>query len=334
MPRPDFPARGPGACAYVRGLALGLNSRVSSGRPARSSRVSLPGPPFSTAVHSTTMIAPWLLERPAWSGDALAPPRSWDKILAPMEQAKPRLTTGRLLRGMVRAWPEVWKNFRLYFRNLYSRNVLGTNVVAPYAAVLYATHKCNLACSYCTQKEPDVFSDELSTQETIRLLGIIRRETDSIVFTGGEPTLRADIEDLLHAARHRLGFRSVLMVTNGTLLDRRVPVFDSLTGLVISLDALQPDPTNPLSKPAALPKVLENITLAKSRLGDPRRITISTVIEEWNISEIERILDWCGEQGFFFTAQAALHMEVAQEVGADHGGRIGPGDVEDRRGTH
>ncbi|MGH9351926.1 MAG: radical SAM protein, partial [Terriglobia bacterium] len=96
-----------------------------------------------------------------------------------------------LLRGLLRQYPFVLKNFKLYFENLYRREVLRTNAVAPYAAVFYTTHKCNLECSYCTQKEPDVFSDELPTDKTIELLRIIRRETDSILFTGGEPLLRA-----------------------------------------------------------------------------------------------------------------------------------------------
>ena len=50
---------------------------------------------------------------------------------------------------------------------------------------------------------------------------------------------------------------------------------------------------------------MENLQFAKGRLGSPRRITISTVIEEWNIAEVERLLDWCGEQGFVFAAQSA-----------------------------
>jgi MoaA/NifB/PqqE/SkfB family radical SAM enzyme len=223
---------------------------------------------------------------------------------------KPQLTGAALLRGLVRNAPLALKNFDLYFRNLYRRRVLRTNVVAPYAAILYVTHKCNLDCTYCTQKEPDVFSDELDTKDTLRLLRIIRRETDSIVFTGGEPTLRADLEDLLEAARRDIRFRSVMLITNGTLLDRRPRIFDAVTGLVISLDALTMDPSNPLSKPAALPKVLENIALAKSRMPHPGTITISTVIEEWNVAEIERILDWTGEQGFVFATQSALKEKM------------------------
>jgi MoaA/NifB/PqqE/SkfB family radical SAM enzyme len=227
-----------------------------------------------------------------------------------MVPVPPRPSPAVQVSGLVRQAPLVLKNFRLYFNNLYRRKLLRTNVVAPYAAIFYATHKCNLDCTYCTQKEPDVFSDELTTADTIRLLSIIRRDTDSIVFTGGEPTLRLDLEELLRVARREIGFRSVMLITNGTLLDRRLDIFDSVTGLVISLDALTMDPTNPLSKPAALPKVLENIALAKSRMPHPRAITISTVIEEWNISEIERILDWAGEQGFVFATQTALRDKL------------------------
>lgn len=211
----------------------------------------------------------------------------------------------QLLRGMVRQAPFVAKNFQLYFRNTWRRRVLRTKVVAPYAVTFYVTHKCNLACSYCTQKEPDVFSDELGTAETIGLMKRIRKETDSIVITGGEPTLRSDIEELVDAARFACKFRSLLLITNGTLLDRKPRILRAVTGLVVSLDALAADPANPLSKPAALPKVLENLALAREQLGSPRRITISTVIEEWNLGEVERLLDWCGEQGFIFAAQSA-----------------------------
>src|SRR5437763_16103360 len=100
-------------------------------------------------------------------------------------------STRDLLQGLVRQAPFVAKNFQLYFRNAWRRRVLRTKVVAPYAVTFYVTHKCNLDCSYCTQKEPDVFSDELPTRQTIQLLKSIRKETDSIVITGDEPTLRA-----------------------------------------------------------------------------------------------------------------------------------------------
>ncbi len=216
----------------------------------------------------------------------------------------------QLLRGLVRHYPFVLKNFKHYFQNLYRRAIRRTNVVAPYAAVFYTTHKCNLDCFYCTQKEPDVFSDELPTRETIELLRIIRRETDSILFTGGEPLLRADIEQLVAAARRELKFRSVLLVTNGTLLHKRTALFETLHGLIVSLDSLTPIENQPDSKPGNVPRVLENLQLARRGMPKPGDVTISTVIEEWNIAEIERILDYCGEQGFVFATQTALNEKM------------------------
>jgi MoaA/NifB/PqqE/SkfB family radical SAM enzyme len=242
---------------------------------------------------------------------ALDPRAATASAISPSPAATTALTGRRgptrmeLIRGLVKQAPFVAKNFDLYFRNVWRRHVLHTKVVAPYAVTFYVTHKCNLDCTYCTQKEPEVFSQELPTAGTLKVLAKIRRETDSIVITGGEPTLRADIETIVDAARFKNKFRSVLLITNGTLLDRKPKILDGVTGLVVSLDALQADPTNALSKPAALPKVMENLQFAKERFGNPRKITISTVIEEWNIAEVERLLDWCGEQGFVFAAQSA-----------------------------
>jgi MoaA/NifB/PqqE/SkfB family radical SAM enzyme len=227
-----------------------------------------------------------------------------------MGEGQPEPKGLALLRGLLRHYPFVWKNFKHYFQNLYRRDIRHTNVVAPYAAILYVTHKCNLECTYCTQKEPDVFSDELPTGKTLELLRIIRKETDSILFTGGEPTLRDDIEELARAARHDIKFRSVLLITNGTLLPKLQGLFDSLHGLIVSLDALTVDASKPMSKPAVLPTVLENLQLAKSRFPKPSDITISTIVEEWNIGEIERILDFCGEQGFVFATQTALNEKL------------------------
>jgi MoaA/NifB/PqqE/SkfB family radical SAM enzyme len=231
-----------------------------------------------------------------------------------MENGKPRQSNLELLRGLVRYYPFVLKNFKLYFQNLYRRRVLRTNVVAPYAAVFYTTHKCNLACTYCTQKEPDVFSDELSTEQTVELFRVIRRETDSILFTGGEPLVRDDIEELVRAARRDLKFRAVLLITNGTMIHRRPKILDHLTSLVVSLDALTVDIKMPMSKPAVLPKVLENLQLAKSRLPRPTDITVSSVIEEWNIGEIEGILEFCAQQGFVFSTQTALNNKLPNLV--------------------
>lgn len=206
---------------------------------------------------------------------------------------------------MVRQYPLVAKNLKLYLTNLYRRRVLGTSVVGPYSAVFYATHKCNLDCTYCTQKNPEVFSDELDTETTIRVLRAIRREVDTILFTGGEPLLRPDIVELVRAARRELKFRSVLIVTNGVLLGQKRELLDHLTGLIVSLDAVTYDDAQPFSKPSVVKKVIENLMMVKAA-WPPRTVTISTVVEDRNIDEMERILEFCRAHDFVFSVQSAL----------------------------
>jgi MoaA/NifB/PqqE/SkfB family radical SAM enzyme len=210
----------------------------------------------------------------------------------------------KLLEGMVRYYPFVLKNFRAYFSNLYTRRVRRSNVVRPYSAVFYSTHKCNLDCTYCTQKNPEVFSEELDTARTIKVLHAIRRSVDTILFTGGEPLIRPDIEELARVARRAARFLDVLLVTNGVLLDQRSGILDHLSGLVVSLDAITPNPARDLSKASVVTKVLDNLAAARLALP-PRAITISCVLEEWNIGEAERILEYCTEHGHVFSVQSA-----------------------------
>jgi MoaA/NifB/PqqE/SkfB family radical SAM enzyme len=212
--------------------------------------------------------------------------------------------TKRLIDGLVQHYPFVLKNFKAYFGNIYRRRILGSTVVTPYSAVFYATHKCNLDCSYCTQKNPEVFSQELDTASTIEIFRRIRKEVDTLLITGGECLLRADIEELIRAAKQDLKFRSILIVTNGVLLDKKRGILDHLSGIVVSLDALTHDPREPMSKSAAVPRVIDNLMMAKERLS-PGAITLSCVLELWNIAEAEKILDFCREHGFVFSVQSA-----------------------------
>ena len=210
----------------------------------------------------------------------------------------------RLLRGMAANLPFVLKNLKAHAANLYRRQVLGSSVVVPYSAIFYATHKCNLDCSYCTQKNPQVFSEELGTSDTVRLLSNIRKDVDTILITGGECTVRPDIEDLVIAARTEARFRSVLVVTNGVLLDAKRRMLPYLNGLICSLDAISHDTAEPLSKSAAVPRVISNLLMAKEILP-PQSITVSCVLEQWNLSEAERILEFCADNGFVFSVQSA-----------------------------
>ena len=216
----------------------------------------------------------------------------------------PASAQDRLVKGMLAHYPFMLKNFRAYFGNLWRRNVLRSSVVTPYSAVFYATHKCNLDCSYCTQKNPEVFSEELDAAATLRIFENIRKDVDTLLITGGECLMRPDIEELVRAAKQDIGFRSVLVVTNGVLLHKRQSILKHLNGLIVSLDAVTHDASEPMSKSAQIPRVLDNLQLAKSVMR-PDSITLSCVLDLWNISEAERILELCRENGFQFSVQSS-----------------------------
>jgi radical SAM protein with 4Fe4S-binding SPASM domain len=108
---------------------------------------------------------------------------------------------------------------------------------------LSLTDTCNLACSYCYNKEERTESltyrlKPLSDQEIRDFIDrLVAARFEYIVFTGGEPMLRKSIFVLGSYAKERgLG---VNLLTNGTLFSKRnagraAEIFDSIT---VSLDS-------------------------------------------------------------------------------------------------
>lgn len=94
----------------------------------------------------------------------------------------------------------------------------------PVLSELAITYRCNLSCMFCyagcnETKNPINSEQELNTKQ---LKEIIRRIYDdarvpSISFTGGEPTLRADLFELIAYAKE-LEMR-VNLISNGTKID-------------------------------------------------------------------------------------------------------------------
>jgi pyrroloquinoline quinone biosynthesis protein E len=89
----------------------------------------------------------------------------------------------------------------------------------PLSLLCELTYRCNLQCPYCYNPlDLGSYADELSGPEWKRVLeeasalGVVQAH-----FSGGEPTLRADLPALVeHAARHGLYSN---LITQGTFLD-------------------------------------------------------------------------------------------------------------------
>ncbi|MDD4870828.1 MAG: radical SAM protein [Kiritimatiellae bacterium] len=94
--------------------------------------------------------------------------------------------------------------------------------ILPVLSEIAVTYRCNLQCRFCYAacgcQKKDSLSSEMSARDVSRVLKIIRNEAKvpSVSFTGGEPLVRVDLEELVVVAK-KIGLR-VNLITNGTLL--------------------------------------------------------------------------------------------------------------------
>jgi cyclic pyranopterin phosphate synthase len=103
------------------------------------------------------------------------------------------------------------------------------------------TQRCNLKCVFCHMEGQPVARDELSTAEIARVVAAgARVGIDRVKLTGGEPTLRTDLPELVAALRPMV--RELSMTTNGLLLEElagplRAAGLDRVNVSLPSLDA-------------------------------------------------------------------------------------------------
>src|SRR3954453_13259620 len=85
----------------------------------------------------------------------------------------------------------------------------------PILAQIIPIRRCNLACTYCN--EFDKHSPPVPTDEMFRRLDKLSELGTSIItFSGGEPMLHPDLDQLIARARHNGAV--VTLITNGYLL--------------------------------------------------------------------------------------------------------------------
>jgi len=123
---------------------------------------------------------------------------------------------------------------------------MGDAVQAPFLVALNLTRRCNLRCGHCyldAGVRLNGENAELTSEEVCGLLDDIADLSDEtmVVFTGGEPMLRKDLNGLISHATE-LGLMAVVG-TNGTLLDddRALELKNAgAQGVGLSIDSLDP----------------------------------------------------------------------------------------------
>src|SRR5438045_8021808 len=106
------------------------------------------------------------------------------------------------------------------------------------------TDRCNLRCVYCMPATPEWMPQPelLSFEEIERLARVaVSLGITDFRITGGEPTARKDLPELMRRVVAVPGVRDVALTTNGILLKKLArPLWDAgLRRINISLDTLR-----------------------------------------------------------------------------------------------
>jgi MoaA/NifB/PqqE/SkfB family radical SAM enzyme len=111
----------------------------------------------------------------------------------------------------------------------------------PVLAHIIPTRRCNLSCAYCN--EYDDFSKQIATAEMKRRIDHLARLGTSIIsFSGGEPLLHDELDELIRHIRRHGAIAG--MITNGFLLNAdRIRRLNKagLDHMQISIDNVKPD---------------------------------------------------------------------------------------------
>jgi len=163
------------------------------------------------------------------------------------------------------------------------------------------TDRCNLRCLYCMPEAEYVWlprADLLSFEEIDRLAGIFVGEGVARVrLTGGEPLLRRDLPGLVARLAARDGVRERSLTTNGVHLAASAAALRTagLDRVTVSLDTLQIDRFERLSRSRDLPAVLEGIAAAAAVFGTVKIDTV--VIRGENDDELTDLVAYAGRLG-------------------------------------
>ena len=126
------------------------------------------------------------------------------------------------------------------------------------------TDHCNLRCIYC-MPEDQTFRPNADLMQDDEILLLTRLFAglgfDKIRLTGGEPTVRAHVVDIVRGIASTPGIRSVSMTTNGVLLSRLAkPLAEAgLQRVNISIDTLNPEKFKRLTRWGKLEDVWNGI---------------------------------------------------------------------------
>lgn len=162
------------------------------------------------------------------------------------------------------------------------------------------TDRCNFDCIYChneglgdTRGPMAPAENELGTDEVVRILEVLAEfDIEAVKFTGGEPMLRQDLEEIV---RRTPSDMEPSLTTNGIFLPHRAEALAEagLERVNISLDAMDAERFSAVTKTGAFDRVIDGIDAAIAVGLSP--VKLNMVVFEATASHIPDMVEYVGE---------------------------------------
>ncbi len=188
------------------------------------------------------------------------------------------------------------------------------------------TKRCNFSCVYChdeglgpVARPAAHHGDEMTVAEVERLVAAAREfGIRSVKFTGGEPLVRADLEEIV--ARTVRQIPDVSLTTNGSMLASRAEGLRDagLKRINVSVDTTDPEEFRAI-RHGALGPVLRGVREAL-RVG-LTPVKLNTVVFRRTVEAIPRMIEYVGEheglklQLIQFMPELVHHESFAVDLG-------------------
>ncbi len=176
------------------------------------------------------------------------------------------------------------------------------------------TDRCDFRCNYCMAEDMTFLpkAEILSLEELDRVCSaFVRQGVKKLRMTGGEPLVRRDIMKLFHSLSRHLdsgALEELTLTTNGSQLARFAHELADLgvRRVNVSLDTLDADKFTAITRWGKLDKVMAGLDAAKDA-GLAVKIN-AVALKGVNDDEVDRLVQWCGDEGYDLTFIEVMPM--------------------------
>ncbi|MBL8046261.1 MAG: GTP 3',8-cyclase MoaA [Anaerolineales bacterium] len=200
------------------------------------------------------------------------------------------------------------------------------------------TDRCNLRCVYC-MPEDMTFRPRVELMQDEELMKLMRLFTamgfHKFRLTGGEPTVRANIVEIVRGIANTPGVRTVTMTTNGILLKQLAAPLKAagLQRVNVSIDTLDADRFKRITRWGTLEDVWDGLLEAERAGMTPMKLN-AVVVRGYNEQDVAELAGltvkhpWqmrfiemmpFGEVSGFQQAQVVTEAEMKNLIEAQHG---------------